>query len=481
MPRWRDLPRFAAALMLTAGVLAAQAAPPPPVDFRAPDGSRFVLLPCDGPATVDWVVATPDRSSDEPAGSQSLVFASAMASMRGTWRTGSLDAVAEPRVLAALDAALSAHTAALGLGKAQRAATAEQLQRARAAAAALCDPLAFRRVLAGAPAVEASIGTASGCVQFACTTTPEGIGRVAELLVERREQCALRGLDAEFSVLQGLATQRWERDPMAPLRAEALALAFAGYPLARVSGRPADLPPDRLTALAVWQHTQRPDRSVHVLVGNFDPQQVRPVLEQAFARTELGREPIAARPPLPPLLATRRSTVPANGEAACVVGWQLSGSEDDDALAAVARWLGDDAGWLRQQLQKRGRTGVQVTCRSHWPDPTGPGLFLIEARQRGSSAAGLADQLLAVCGEAALQKPDAALLQRLLREALQQREQESSTPRAYAQRVAAALLLHPDTPLPLPAPVAVKAPALQQLLGNLFGKGRPVVVERAPQ
>lgn len=475
MPRWPERPVLHAALLLTLGALPAQA--PPIADFRTGDGSRFVLVPTSGAALVQWVIATPASSSDEPQGMNSLNLANAMASLRGTWTTGSRNAEAEAKALDELDAALAAQFAARGGPEAMRGKAEENLLRARAAAAVLCDPLAFRRKLAGAPAADVTVQIAPGTLLFCCTTTIAGVERVADLLVERREQCALRGLDAEYEALQAAAIARWDADPMSPLRDEALALAFAGHPLAHIATRPGTAVPDRDLAEATWRRTQRPDRSVHVLCGNFDPAQVRPVLERAFAATALRDAAPPAVPPPPAPRAIRHSTVPGGNDAGCAVGWRLSGREDADVLAAAARWLGaGESAWLQRQLRARGRAGAEVVCRAHWPDPSGPGLFLIEVRQPGD-AAGLADLVLKLFAEAAKTAPDGDLAAAMQREALRQRAREFENPMQRAQRLATQLLLHPDlqVPRPLPAPVAPKA--ISELLGSLQ-QTLPVVVER---
>ena len=85
-----SLPAFLATIGLVLG--AADVVGQEPVDFRAKDGTRFVLIPTPGAPLVHWSVATPVGAAVDPADAPGLAEAAALASMRGTWSFGSLDA-----------------------------------------------------------------------------------------------------------------------------------------------------------------------------------------------------------------------------------------------------------------------------------------------------------------------------------------------------------------------------------------------------
>ena len=310
---------------LLAGSLTAQS-PQAPVEIRTPDGSRFLLLPTGGTDLVHWSIASPAGPAEDPVGFEGLALATLEASMAGTWRTGSKEPAAEQRALAALDRVMSSG----GTPSAQAVAMA--------AAAQLSDARAFLRVLASAPAIDVVQGERNGCGLLTLTTSGAGLERVAAMLVERREQNALRTLQFAWQGRVAALASRGAGDPLTPLRAEAWALAFPGHPLGRVGDRVVAVI-DREKATEVWLNTQRPDRTVHVLTGSFDPKAVQAVLNRTFAISALTTEPWTPIAMPAPLAAERRSAMPGMSLPTCVIGWRLRGDEDAEALAQLALWL----------------------------------------------------------------------------------------------------------------------------------------------
>jgi Peptidase M16 inactive domain len=471
-----------AALIATA---ASAQAPQASADFHTRDGSRFLLLPTGGPPIVHWVIATPAGVREDPPGADDLAAACAQASLAGTWRLGSKDPKAEQLALADLTAHLqkAAATKAPGPDATPEAEAAyrqfeQQCDRARAAAAQLADPQLFLRVLAAAPAQDVTVDSVGYASLFACTTTVDGIAAVAALVVERREHAALRGLVPALAALRANDTSMFDADPMAPLYAEVLALAFPGHPLARSGQRPDAAIPERDTALAVWRRTQRPERSIHVLTGGFRIDAVRAVLERAFSHTELDREPIPETTVPPPLAGARHSVLPGAGLSACVIGWRLNGSEDPAVVSTLARWLGfGSSSWLARRLQQAGHERVEVMCSGPWPAGPGPAMFLVEAKDPDRSVKDLANVLLQLCQEAGKQHPAQGDLDVVYRERLQKLEFATRSPRDLARHVALAVFCNPLLRVP-PEPLSpVAAEEVAALAENLFGT-EPVVVER---
>ncbi|GAB4150297.1 MAG: hypothetical protein Fur0037_18810 [Planctomycetota bacterium] len=352
-----------------------------------------MLAPSPFSAVVHWAVATPVLPSDAAPGLEALPVACARASLFGTFPTGSSDEASEREALEVWNRALRIRHATK-TGTPEWHAADEQVRRAEAAAAAAGDPRAFRRVLAAAPASDLRIAAQWGCLVLELTTTDEALERVARLLVERRDRSALRGFEREFEIAQRAARARWDSDPFSPLNSEALALAFAGHPLAEAGIRPPDIVPERAEAVRAWLRSQRPERTVIALVGSFDPLGARRRLESVFEHPLPFEEPATKRmPSLPPLNGVRRSLVPGEGSA-CVVGWRLDGTEDPLLVESAAAWLG---GELARRLREAKEKSIAVSCRAPWPHPSGPGLFLIQARKPDAGAGSLADRVLALC------------------------------------------------------------------------------------
>lgn len=440
------------------------------VSFRTADGSRFVLLPTLGPPLVHWAVATPAGALEDPAGLEGLAVACARASLNGTWRTGSRDPAAERAALEQADAAARAARTAAG------SAGDDGVAAARAAAAALSDPQAFRRVLAGAPALDLTLTESPWSTVLSLTTTVDGLARVAELLLERREDGALRGLAEAWAVTIEARRPAAAADPMEPLRAEAISLAFPGHPLGRTGERPAaSAAPDRATALQVWQRTQRPDRSVHVLIGAFQVETVRPLLERTFASTAL-QEPV---PPLPAprhLPASRRSSVPGTDRGA-VVALRLPAGAEPAVAACAASWLGPGPNTLL--TRELARRGVTAAARASvvLPGQGLPGLLLLELWRApaGVDAAALGLELI---GVAAQRAPEPVDLGRAHAALMAEHEARTRSPRARAATAAELLLRYPSAPvLPSAAP---PAPAAVHDLLRAASTSPPSVVEWKP-
>src|SRR5690606_28833377 len=149
------------AAAITLGALAAQD-PAATAEWRAPDGSRFLLVPDRSAAAtpvVHWVVAVPTPLDDDPPAALGLSRAAVRASLAGTWRYGSAD---PDREAAALDALATLRARLHEAGDAASAELRAELDAARQAAAALADPTAWRRTLTRAPAADPQLHELEG-------------------------------------------------------------------------------------------------------------------------------------------------------------------------------------------------------------------------------------------------------------------------------------------------------------------------------
>lgn len=448
---------------LFSGALAAQS-PQAPIDLRTPDGSRFLLLPTGGTDLVHWSLASPAGPVEDPLGHEGLSIAVLEASMAGTWRTGSKDPAAEQRALAAFDRVLASG------GTPNAAAVAS------AAAAQLNDSRAYLRVLAAAPAIDVVYGERGGCGLVTLTTTNSGLERVAALLVERREQNALRTLQFAWQARVAALAARGAGDPLAGLRAEAWALAFPGHPLGRMGERSATVA-DRDKAAELWLQTQRPDRTVHVLTGRFDPTVVQAMLNRTFAVTALASEAWTQAPLPRPLAAERRSSLPGVAVPACVIGWRLRGDEDPEALAQLALWLASGPeSCIGRAIRAQNLPAPVLRCVAPSPVGIAGGLLLVEAVDPSGRITDLADQCLRAVAAATTQptrEEDGTLLQ-VVRMA--QWQERAADARSLGAWLAVEALVRPTQSVSITTPSSRLA-ELPALLARILANGQPVVVE----
>jgi predicted Zn-dependent peptidase len=464
-----------ASMLLAAAASAQQGAAN--LDFRTGDGSRFVLVADAAAAAVNWAIATPAGSEADPPGMDGMAAALVEASLNGTWRTGTADPAAERAALQALDRAI-ANSAALPRDSKPPTGPSD-VDRAGLVLQLLGDPQAFRRVLAAVPAVDLEVSESLQAAVLTLTTTAASIEAVGRLLVERREQFAMRGAFRSYITHNATSAQIWDADPFNQLRAEAAALAFPGLQRARAGQRPVFTVPTLAAIEECWHSTQRPDRSVHVLVGNFEPATVRSTLERIFAVTALPAwQPRPEGAPRP-LGAVRRSVVPGLAHPACVLAWQLPDAADATVGDVAAHWLasGGDS-WLHRELQRAGRAPATSSARSPWPPGPGPALFVVEVSENKGDARTLADVCLQLCRKAGDTPPTAAELERVQAERLQTWEAATRDGHVFAQQMATRLL---DDPKALVGPpTAATAEDVQRWLRELTARN-PVVIEgRAP-
>lgn len=407
---------LAAALVASSGAAAQSDSAEAGLDwaaFATADGSRFLLVPTGGPPVVHWATFTPAGVLEDPVGLEGLSYAVARAAMAGTVQIGSKDQRREQAALKALDEA----EMALATARAQEARLDTELldryRLARLAAAAAADPIAWERELRAAPAMPSRLHQLPDGMLLHVATSVAGLGRVAALLYERREQPILRTLHDEFrSVRAELAEQR---AATAIARGELLTLSFLGHPYSRGyidTGRPVSL--TRATALEVFGRTCFPARSMHVLTGGFETASVQALLERVFATTRLQRNAVPA-PTVAAFPSTRLATIRGARQPAVTIGYQLGSHATDTALLIVVEWLaGSDDSELATRLRLAGHPDVTVRATAPFPGSAAEGLLVFEIESPEASKGPVAEKLLddfdAVLARALADGPSAALL-----------------------------------------------------------------------
>ncbi len=452
---------------------AATAAPFAPVALTTPDGSRFVLLPDPSVPQVHWVIVSPLDGSDDPAGCEGLARAAFRTSLRGTWSTSP-----DPGRERAANADLDRHWDLMMKDPRDEAIAAKV--RDLNAAALQFDVVEFARLLAAAPAHRPELSEQGGCGTLALTTVAPALGDVGRLLVERRDQQALRRFQNEWLLVFGTRIEAFAGDPLRPLRAELLALSMPGHPLERALQVPVPIVPTFERAMVAWQRSQHPDRTVHLLFGDFDVTTATATLQATFASTSLPRPDAEPLPGPRALTGSRRSVVPGLALPCLLAGWALPAGTDPDVLEVATSLLADGpASLLGQELAKAGLVGATCAATAPWPAAAdGRGLFVLEVIA-ATSKGGLDELVLRVARTAATTMPDAARLQTINLERQRRWRTMAQDPRALARSLAIDAFLWPTRTPRRTAPVDVTGKQVQELLARTFA-GHPVLVEGRP-
>ena len=471
--RARSLAAGLAVILCSAAAANGQQAQAPAdqwTSFTAPDGSRFLLLRDDSTPLVHWAVAT---MACDPPGLPGLTLAAMHSSLMGTWTTGSTDRQAEALALQEQDDAFHGCLASGGA-----AAALERLTKANEAVERLGDKFGFRRALAALPVHRPEVLDRHPVCVLVLTTVPAALSDVGRLLVQRREETALRDLQPLW--VQSVTQRGAQARPENASRAEILALAIPDHPFVRSFERTTPAPPRRSDAINAWQASQRPERTVHVLMGNLEPAVAEGELRRIFAATSL---PAIAAPPavVPrPIQGARRSVVHGARTPTVSLAFVLPPIDDRAALEVAARWLGGGTqSRLHEELQQQGRSGAAVACTAPWPGALdGRGLLLLEVTDAGANGEG-GDIMVATCRKLAAETPSAAALQAALTSMQRDWIRLTNDPRWLAVEVADAALSWPNQPPRTRLPDTIDAKAVQQLLARIVA-GPPVIVEGRP-
>jgi hypothetical protein len=443
--------------------------------LTTPDGSRFVLCPDPTVPLLHWAVVTWTDGSGDPAGFAGLTRTTLQVSLGGTWQNGSRDPTKEWEALAALDDAWQQR-----MQRPNDGTVAELLRRCDEAAQSLADLTTFPRILAALPVHRPQIVDRGPTSALLLTTLEAAVPALASVLIDRREDQALRDLPRAWMAdlvqrLQQHASNEW-----AAVDAELLALVLPAHPFAQQVQKPAFVAPRRSDAMAAWERSQHPARTVHVLIGDFDPRAVRPALLAGFTTTALPAIPAERTPQPIPLSSARRAQVRGVGVPVAAIAWVLPPISDRIALATLGQWFaeGPDS-VVGQALQRSNRKTASVRCRTPWP-PTerGQALFRIEVADP-AGVDKLAEMVVELLNNAAATPPDAEALRPAIAALQRARRERTHDARQLAATIGGDALLWPDQPLVRAWPSSVDT---AQVVGVLRGivAGQPVIVEGKP-
>ena len=438
--------------------------------LTTPDGSRFLLVQDPQLRQVYWTLASWIDGRDDPPNLAGLTLATLRASLNGTWTTGSKDPAAEKAALTALDLAWQDRMTDPGNAKHGRAL----VQRDRDAAA-LCDQRAFGRVLAALPAHRPEIIERGGVAVFALTTVAPALPQLARLIVERREQQALRGLARSWlpNVMQ--RAEDYRAHPERRVQAELLALTTPTAPTIALLEPPPIAAPRRAQALDAWAASQHPTQTVHVLYGGFELDAVADMLGVVFSETALHAPARAAERAPRRLAAQRRSVIPGLPADSVSLAWVLPSNLERWDVAVATRWLSEGPFARLKQLLRKDRPKLEVSAVAPWPRGAQPGLLRLDARDPGG-AEGLVEDLIAACRKAGDEELTDGYYYRANMDAIGDWFAATTNTRELAVLLAEHALTEPDADPSPDAPKVVQGPAVRAVLRATF-RGQPAIVE----
>lgn len=437
--------------------------------FTSPDGSRFVLVRDPSVAHIHWAITSWADGTDDPKGLPGLTLATAQASLSGTW-SSSTNAQAEREALTALSTAWQQQ-----LGNPGDRKIALEILRLDNVAAELGDRRSFQRVLAGAPSYQAQVHDRDPFATLVLTTIEPALETVAKLMLERREEQALRGMARAWMPNVLARIQAHAAHPRRRLHAEALALLMPFSPaIARLEAPPV-LAPSRAQAIATWESSQHPTRTVHVLFGTFDEAQTKATLAKVFAETKLPL-PTPRRDQMPrPLASQRRSVVPGLQGGGGVIAWVLPPNTDPWSMALIQHWLASPLGQLRRQMSKQ-RPNLVVECYAPWPASTnGQSLLMLDVSDPAGPP-GVIEDVLATCKTITAKPFSSGLLYQSYLELLHDWTEQADNPRTVAMLLAERALMWPSADCQKMAPESRKGEAIYPILKAVF-RSQPAIVE----
>ncbi len=150
-----------------------------------------------------------------------------------------------------------------------------------------------------------------------------------------------------------------------------------------------------------YQQHYRPDTTTIALVGDFEPTQVKALLQQAFGKWQAqGKPPTLAFPPvsLPSTTERLNKPIPGKAEAVTYIGYNGISRQDPRYYAALVlnQILGGDTLSSRLGTEVRDRQGLTYGIYSGFAAGINPGPFLIQMQTSPEDAAAAINSTLAL-------------------------------------------------------------------------------------
>lgn len=475
-------------LLLAARAAGLQESPGGPVieQRRMPDGSLFLLLPRPGSRVVRWASFVRMGREHEPQGVFGLSEACHRSSLAGTWTQGSGDQLAEKAALVELDRALADWHDALEAGSStpseagQKRLEAKRLAvvKARAEAAKLGDPLLLRRSLAVLPGVGPRVETGVGGSLLSASVPATRVLDFALLMEERRRDAALRTFHRTFEDVRHRLRAREEKRSIRYLRA-ACQRAILVHPR-RLSLMPPSASPRFFSwqdAVEFYQRHQRPERTVTVLVGDFDVERIATGLNRIFVHPPNSVAKPVRLPGEPAQVGKNLSQIRSPGAPSLVLGYRIPEATPLSHLSVLEQLFLRSSRLESSLVRERG-LAEQILVHPSFPELGWPALFVIEISSvPGSDYAGLIAESMKLIEE--LPSLRDAQIERAIRVWRAARRRLADDPRRLAETLAREVALEGRAAA---EPEEPSVAAIRKLVGRLLDPARLTMVEamRAP-
>lgn len=339
-----------------------------------PDGSRLHLLSRPGRRVAHWATWVRMGGKDEPIGAQGLAEACMRASLSGSQNRGTRNWPEEERALELADRRGFELAQALS-----RRDKAEQIQalgkaweEARTKAREWADPTRIERDLAALPIQGPTVRSGADGTLLLASMPSRRIVDFASFMDQRRRLAVLRGFQDQLEhVRRGLA-----RNLPGPYLTEARLQAIQTHPMRGSHGLPRFV--SRREALEFYHRFQRPERTVTVIVGDFDAKRIAEQLRGIF--TTPGdptlRPPVLS--PEPDQRGFRESGLELPGDPTIVFAWRLPPDANRSGVELLARLLGQGpSSLLGRRLIAETHLARSVGMISSYPGLEEPSLFVL--------------------------------------------------------------------------------------------------------
>lgn len=347
-------------------------------EITTSDGSRFLLVSDPRSAVIHWSIATPAGDLVDPPNFPGLAVAVARASLSGTDTIGTRSWSEESKVLRKIEQLEAERTEFIAQGGEPGEQLLADIERARRQLQSIRDEGEWLRELRAAPADDVELKEYTDACVLRLTTLPESFARVSYLLMDRRENARLRTIEADYADILASREAELSSDEVR-LHREVRDLAYFGLaPRNTDDGAPSI---DRALANATYERTQNPAATYNVIVGNFEFEDMRTLLERQFTVSNL---PDAAAPELDPRRnsRSRRSTIDGLNRSGMAIAFELLADRPIVEQRIAAEWLAGGTGsYLAVQLRAAGFHGIEPVVRMPFPLSARPGFVLVELWQ----------------------------------------------------------------------------------------------------
>ncbi|PIE25613.1 MAG: hypothetical protein CSA62_00755 [Planctomycetota bacterium] len=359
-------------------------------EFRAPNGSVFLLVPRPLGTVVHWASFTSLGRIHEGPGEIGLAAASARSSLSGPAEGQELKAASRAQLT-------ELERIAEKLWAPKPRPQASDPAELRAKLLHSWDQLirsekiyGFRKELASLPSQKLQVHTGVAGTLLQAQIARGRVLAFASRMERRRQQPALADLQIQLVLERERLAREAQRNGLAQgderrsLTDEALLLALRNHPLRRTL-----LPRlsqakavSRAEALSFWHRHQRPERCVTVLVGDFDPERIREGLRRIFVRPAPGQ----AAPAIPDEMqqrGLRESRIQQPGPRRQVLAYRIPQGLRPGILRCLAELLASGPGSLLAELRLELGPRVQWQVQARQPELGYPAFFVIETQERG--------------------------------------------------------------------------------------------------